>query len=346
VINQHNTSLNKLLDSHNVFQRLETLQSKINDQQWDTSCQQEYESLDATITSSMLTAENNLSKRITTTYQWPPKLKQAVQCLRYWHLRLRQTRNLPVSLKQLECFRVAGGISPEEQALIAPVDIKSAQSNAYKNLKTLQAQHQELRDHCLEDLAEAIVLDRSPSLSDDKAAHILVEKNARQLQQLISREKMRKMYRKIGRTLEKRHGGGLSRIDVPDASAASSTSGNPNNPKTWKGPWRSVTNPNEIATVVCQINAAQYHQAHDTPFGSGPPADMIGRQGDTVISADLLQGKLPTSLPSDLLPETLHVLQSLATPTPTADISPIITDEEFVQTYRVAQENTSSSPSG
>ena len=110
--------------------------------------------------------------------------------------------------------------------------------------------------------------------------------------------------------------------------------------------WLSVTNPNEIAKVVCQINAAQYHQAHDTPFGSGPLADMIGRQGDTVISADLLQGKLPTSLPSDLLPETLHVLQSLATPASTTDISPIITDEEFVQTYRVAQENTSSSPSG
>jgi hypothetical protein len=73
---------------------------------------------------------------------------------------------------------------------------------------------------------------------------------------------------------------------------------------------------------------------------------MIGRQGDTVISADLLRGKLPTSLPSDLLPETLHVLQSLATPASTTDISPIITDEEFVQTYRVAQENTSSSPSG
>ena len=205
---------------------METLQRKINDQQWDTSCQQEYESLDATITSSMLTAENNLSKRITTTYQWPPKLKQAVQCLRYWHLRLRQTRNLPVSLKQLERFRVAGGISPEEQALIASVDIKSAQSNAFKNLKTLQTQH----------LAEAIVLDRSPSLSDDKTAHILAEKNARQLQQLISREKMRKMYRKIGRTLEKTHGSGLSQIDVPDSSAASSTSGNPNDPKTWKGP--------------------------------------------------------------------------------------------------------------
>jgi len=178
VINQYNTSLNKLLDSHNVFQRLETLQRKINDQQWDTSCQQEYESLDATITSSMLTAENNLSKCITTTFQWSPKLKQAVQCLRYWHLRLQQTRNLPVSLKQLERFRVAGGISPEEQALIAPVYIKSAQSNAYKNLKTLQTQHQDLRDHYLEDLAEAI-LDRSPSLSDDKAAHILAEKNAR-----------------------------------------------------------------------------------------------------------------------------------------------------------------------
>jgi hypothetical protein len=68
------------------------------------------ESLDGTITSSMLTAENNLSKRVTTTYHWSPQLKTTVQCLRYWHLRLKQARNLPVSLNQLEHFRVAGAM--------------------------------------------------------------------------------------------------------------------------------------------------------------------------------------------------------------------------------------------
>ncbi len=89
VIRQYNLSLHELLDVHNVFQHLESLQQRIKENTWDTYCVQEYEKLDETITTSMLTAENHLGKRVTTTYQWSPQLKAAVQCLRYWHLRLR-----------------------------------------------------------------------------------------------------------------------------------------------------------------------------------------------------------------------------------------------------------------
>jgi len=52
----------------------------------------------------------------------------------------------------------------------------------------------------------------------------------------------------------------------------------------------------------------QYHQAHNTPFGSGPVADILGRRGDTTASANLLQGTIPEELPKDIMPETLRVL--------------------------------------
>jgi hypothetical protein len=85
------------------------------------------------------------------------------------------------------------------------------------------------------------------------------------------------MYRKIiSKILEKSAGKGLSHGDIPDATAECSTCGDPNDPKNWKGPWRSVTNPTEIAREVCKINSQQYHQAHHTPFGSGPLADLFG----------------------------------------------------------------------
>jgi hypothetical protein len=90
------------------------------------------------------------------------------------------------------------------------------------------------------------------------------------------------MYGKLGRILQRRVGKGLSRIDVPDSSAASPTSGDPQNPKTWNGPWRAITFPMEIAQEVCKINSDQYNQAQHTPFGSGPLADMIGRKGDNI----------------------------------------------------------------
>jgi hypothetical protein len=270
----------------------------------------------------------------------------AVQKLRYWNLRLRQVRNQPVSANQLNKFYQEGAFIESDKELSTEQDIKHAQHQAFKHLKTLQQQHQELRDNYLEDLAKAIVLDRSPNLADAPMTPVLAERSEKQLKQLISREKLRKMYRKIGRTLNKVVGKGLSRIAVPDASAATASSVDPNNPKTWKGPWRSVTHPQEIAKEVYKINSMQYHQAHNTPFGSGPVVDILGRRGDTTASDDLLRGTIPEELPKDIMPETLRVLQTLASQVPQSEGGTTISADDFRSTYKVAQENTSSSPSG
>jgi hypothetical protein len=153
------------------------------------------------------------------------------------------------------------------------------------------------------------------------------------------------MFKKISKVLNKSATKGLTRIDIPDSRGATDTSGDPNNPKTRKGPWRSVTNPSDIAKAVCKVNIEQYHQAHITPFGSGPLATLIGRRGDTPASVDLLRGTIPELL-NPLMPETMRILQTLATQYPAATGTAVITPEEFVSTYRVADENTSSSPSG
>ena len=345
-VSKYISTLHELLHQHNVFPRLEALQSTLEHSQWTTASTAEYEALDTVITESMLTAEKTISRRLTTTYQWSPPLKKAVYCLRYWHLRLRQVRGQPVSASQLHLFQREADISPQDQALAVESDVKKAQHQAYSALKELQKRHQELRDTYLENLAEAIVLNRTPQLAESGLEHLLKDKSAKQLKQLISREKMRKMYRKLGRLLNKSKGSGLSRIDIPDAAAVTATSGDPNCPKTWKGPWKSVTNPREIAQEVCKINSAQYHQAHTTPFGSGPLADMIGRRGDTPTSQELLRGTLPPEMPPSLLPETLRVLHSLAQPVPQLGGSAVLTPAEFKATYSVASEQTSSSPSG
>jgi hypothetical protein len=68
----------------------------------------------------------------------------------------------------------------------------------------------------------------------------------------------------------------LSKIDIPDKKAASATTCDPSDPKTWKGLWQTITNPIDIAKVSREANIQQYHQAHETPFGSGPQAQLIG----------------------------------------------------------------------
>jgi hypothetical protein len=296
IVKRYTQTLHELIANQNVLPRLEKLQETFNNQQWSTDSIAEYESLDIIISESMLSAERSLSKRITTTYQWSPLIKKAVQRLRYWHLRLWQVRNLPVSTNQLEHFQRDGELSEEAQALSEEVDIKKAQSAACKNLKELQTKHQELRETYLEDMAKAIILDRSPTLAEPGLEPITKDRAEKQLKQLLSREKAREMYWKIGRVLNKATGKGLSRIDIPDAAAVTETSGDPNQPKTWKGPWKSVTNPHEIAREVCKINANQYHQAHHTPLGSGPVATLLGRRGNTPASGELLRGNLPDNL--------------------------------------------------
>jgi len=213
-------------------------------------------------------------------------------------------------------------------------------------LRTLQAQHQQLREGYLESLAEAIVLQHSPLLSQPSMSSVREERVEKQLKQLISREKRRKMYRKLGVLLNGTKGKGLRRIDVPDESAVSATSGDPKDPKSWRGPWRSVTNPTEIAREVCKVNLLQYNQAQHTPFGSGPLADLLGCTGETAAAQQLLQGQLPRNIPPDTLPETVRILASLAQQTPSSAGSVTVSEEEFVQTYTHTKESTSSSPSG
>jgi hypothetical protein len=146
-------------------------------------------------------------------------------------------------------------------------------------------------------------------------------------------------YKKIGNTLNPGRTGVNTR--GPDL-------GDPSNPKTWKGPWVSVTNPTDIANIIKGINIRQYHQAHTTPFGSGSLSTQIGRNGFSPTATALIQGNLPATLSFDLLPETIRILQTLASANPKMDNSQkvAVTPQAFIDAYKLAWESTSSSPSG
>jgi hypothetical protein len=109
-----------------------------------------------------------------------------------------------------------------------------------------------------------------------------------------------------------------------------------------------LSNPEETTQTVGAIYIKQYHQASGTPFGSSPLADIIGRNGNTLVAKALLEGTLPAAILSSLLPEMVRLLQTLATVALTlpTDNRDVIADEEFIFTYKVTSEATSSSPSG
>jgi hypothetical protein len=215
--------------------------------------------------------------------------------------------------------------------------MKKAKKNPRKN-----------RISYVESLAEAIVLHQSPHLDTNEATHTRQERTLKQMKNLLKRERTKRMFKKIGHTLAPNLTIGIARVDIPDKNAKGPSLGSPDDPKTWKGPWVSITKPEDIAQHICISNRNQYNQAVSTPFGSGPLATIIGRNGDTPGAKALLNGQLPAEILSSLMPETVRILQTLATPTSQLSLinGPTITEEEFKATFRLVNEATSSSPSG
>lgn len=228
-------------------------------------------------------------------------------------------------------------------------DIVQCLAAARQTRKVLQIQHQELCKTYLEKLAEALVLKQAPYLdTDPKYEERLTLRTAKEVKRLIRLEQKRRFYKMIGVQLgdKQENTGGLTRVDVPFHPPDIPISAIPD-PKTWKGPWRSVTDPEEIAKYVCVMNTRQYNQAQNTPFGTGYLADSIGFNIQHHAANQILEGTFTPDPTVDLLPETHRMIEYLKkpfaanTPFPTP-----ITVQEFQETYNIVREKTSSSVSG
>jgi len=126
-----------------------------------------------------------------------------------------------------------------------------------KNKKRKQLRHRELRDNYLTRLAEALVLKRASYLSDPKYSLQLKSRTEREVKWLIRKEQKLQLYKKVGRQLtgSSSDSCSLTRVDTRSAEHISSPEDlNQVNIKSWKGPWRSITEPQEIAKYICYIN--------------------------------------------------------------------------------------------
>jgi hypothetical protein len=171
-----------------------------------------------------------------------------------------------------------------------------------------------LRKNYLEQLAEALVVKRSPIMLESRNDDKRVKRTAKEVKRLIQLEPKSYLYRMIGRILGDKHANtsGLTRVDVPAPFIQA-----PNcqiDPKTWKGPWVSLTDPSEIEKHVCNINTKQYNQAQHTPFGSGYLVQQIGMTLESPAAEEILRGTFVPDPEVTLLPETERILKYLSAP--------------------------------
>jgi hypothetical protein len=139
------------------------------------------------------------------------------------------------SYTRLDFHRTEGNIQEDKEMSLPHVLHHLRLAKAL--LLTYQKQHKILRASYLDGLAEAIVLNSTPSLSFDSMTNVKNVRKEKELKQLIRGVNMRKTYRKIGKILSLHQHKGLSKIDIPDNPATDPSLGNPEDPSSWKGPW-------------------------------------------------------------------------------------------------------------
>jgi hypothetical protein len=221
--------------------------------------------------------------------------------------------------------------------------------SARQLLKEYQHNHISLWEDNLKALAEARIVAKNPSLLQPQKLQSLEKRITNEIHRIKRKEAPNKQCtREITRpSIQETCSRVCNRLIHPHQKICNLFLEGPD-PKTWTGPWRTVSNPEEMAAHVCAANARQYRQAHSSPFCSKPLLSNFGYCVENQGSKDLVSGTVPPAhIMNILLPETQNICTTLANfhQQITLEKQRGISPEAFVSLYIALDERTSSSPS-
>jgi len=201
LIKQYHDALHNQMKYHKILDKANKLLSTAKQHEWTQPMKEDYENLDSLITEALLAAEKLISKKVSNTFQWSPSLSAAIYTLKYWKLRLSQLHGKPISQYSLNKLFQKTTL-PEHWANRQTLEgVVNQIRQARGNLKTIQRKHIELRSQHLEDLAEAIVIKRCPSLQEPGKDKEFNKRKLKEIRRIKRKEAISRMHKKIGYTL-------------------------------------------------------------------------------------------------------------------------------------------------
>jgi len=291
IVSKYINILQHQITHHKLEEKTHQLYNQAKYGEWSQEAAARYEKIDNLLTEGMLHGEKSVSRKYSKRYHWSPKLSTALKTLHYWQLRLQVAKGNPFNHNKLIILQQQLNIQ-RDQIEIPTIQVVQELRTARKLLKEYQKDHIQLREEHLKMLAEARILARY-SIPQPKMAQSQDKRVTKEIHRIKRKEALKLMHSRINRAL---HPGdvlrGLQSVDIPASESSLPFPEGPD-PKTWKGPWRPISDPEEMAAHICAANARQYHQSHSSPFCSEPLLSYFGYSAENPGSKHLVEGILP-----------------------------------------------------
>ena len=298
-----------------LLERAQSLDEKIG-RQLSEEDQRELEQLDTERTAMMLKAEKQCRKLPMGKVPFSPEVMQPAWEMAFWKTSLRRREGKKTSSRLMARQKMKAGITTRTRNMTIE-DIKAEVEKAKDAWRQAKQMAVTKRQRFLERLAE-------------KYANEQRTQKEKVLKTLIEREKTKESWKRIRWAIKGNERGGITHVIGPNATG---------NRETFD---------TERSIVRCCINEnkKKYRQTDNTPFMQGRLRQAMGNTATTTAATQTLEGRPPTTGLPDKTVKFITELKKPHTAREWTDEDLHIGLAEHKQGWRVAKENTSSSPSG
>ena len=306
VVKRYNRQLKRYCHKHNLFRRIARLRKEAA-KTVPTTWSNEYERVDSAIREGQEIAERKCRRICMGGVQWSPRYKIVYDTVRYWKLMRGMLAGEYIDFRKLLRLREQYGF-PDTRS---PALVRQKLNDAH-------AQRREVKMN-----ARAHSYEYRTKLADQMATEGNTTRE-QHLRNLNKYEDSRRLHRRVRFITGKGTTGSTTFVTI--------TSGNQT---------REITERKELEKAIITENLVKYHQTEEScPLLQDNVLDLIGKLGDGPAVAEVLEGNLQSF--EGISANTIEFLRMMKRPDTPIDPLPSPTLKDFVDSWKIKKEHTSS----